>query len=145
MVLAVLPMVELVGVAEGVHDGLEDRLQNLGVAIYTGVAGRLPYFYNTPKLPYICLIFHSYICLIFLGTDHKINCNCLISLPMPYFFTIINMHITILPMAIPVISPMTFENSGLERNQRPIRILLYVRPRVYFPAIYHIERKSEIK
>ena len=35
MVLAVLPMVELVGVAEGVHDGLEDRLQNLGVAIYT--------------------------------------------------------------------------------------------------------------
>ena len=35
MVLAVLPMVELVGVPEGVHDGLEDRLQNLGVAIYT--------------------------------------------------------------------------------------------------------------
>ena len=35
MVLAVLPMVELLGVAEGVHDGLEDRLQNLGVAIYT--------------------------------------------------------------------------------------------------------------
>ena len=35
MVLSVLPMVELVGVAEGVHDGLEDRLQNLGVAIYT--------------------------------------------------------------------------------------------------------------
>jgi len=25
MVLAVLPMVELVGIAEGVHDGLEDR------------------------------------------------------------------------------------------------------------------------
>ena len=37
MVLAVLPMVELVGVAEGVHDGLEDRLQNLGVAIYTKI------------------------------------------------------------------------------------------------------------
>ena len=35
MVLAVLPMVELLGVAEGDHDGLEDRLQNLGVAIYT--------------------------------------------------------------------------------------------------------------
>ena len=35
MVLAVLPMVELVGVAEGAHDGLEDRFQNLGVAIYT--------------------------------------------------------------------------------------------------------------
>ena len=35
MVLAVLPMVELVGVAEGVHDGLEDRFQNLRVAIYT--------------------------------------------------------------------------------------------------------------
>ena len=34
MALAVLPMVELLGVAEGVHDGLEDRLQNLGVAIY---------------------------------------------------------------------------------------------------------------
>ena len=28
-------MVELVGVAEGVHDGLEDRFQNLRVAIYT--------------------------------------------------------------------------------------------------------------
>ena len=35
MVLAVLPMVELLGVAEGVHDGLEDRFQNLGIAIYT--------------------------------------------------------------------------------------------------------------
>ena len=35
MVLAVLPMVELVGVAEGVHDGLEDRFQNFWVAIYT--------------------------------------------------------------------------------------------------------------
>ena len=35
MALAVLPMVELLGVAEGDHDGLEDRLQNLGVAIYT--------------------------------------------------------------------------------------------------------------
>ena len=35
MVLAVLPMVELVGVAEGVHDGLEDRFQNFRVAIYT--------------------------------------------------------------------------------------------------------------
>ena len=29
MVLAVLPMVELVGVTEGVHDGLEDRFQNM--------------------------------------------------------------------------------------------------------------------
>ena len=28
-------MVELVGVAEGVHDGLEDRFQNFRVAIYT--------------------------------------------------------------------------------------------------------------
>ena len=35
MVLAVLPMVELVGIAEGVHDGLEDRFQNFRVAIYT--------------------------------------------------------------------------------------------------------------
>ena len=35
MVLAVLPMVELVEVAEGVHDGLEDRFQEIGVAIYT--------------------------------------------------------------------------------------------------------------
>ena len=35
MILAVLPMVELVEVAEGVHDGLEDRFQEKGVAIYT--------------------------------------------------------------------------------------------------------------
>ena len=35
MALAVLPMVELVGVTEGVHDGLEDRFQNFRVAIYT--------------------------------------------------------------------------------------------------------------
>ena len=35
MVLAVLPMVELVEVAEGVYDGLEDRFQEIGVAIYT--------------------------------------------------------------------------------------------------------------
>ena len=28
MVLAVLPMVELVGIAEGVHDGLKERFQN---------------------------------------------------------------------------------------------------------------------
>ena len=28
-------MVELVEVAEGVHDGLEDRFQEIGVAIYT--------------------------------------------------------------------------------------------------------------
>ena len=35
MILVVLPMVELVGVAEGVHNGLEDRFQNLRVAIYT--------------------------------------------------------------------------------------------------------------
>ena len=35
MVLAVLPMVELVEVAEGVHDGLEDRFQKIGVDIYT--------------------------------------------------------------------------------------------------------------
>ena len=35
MVLAVLPKVGLVGVAEGVHDGLEDRFQNFRVAIYT--------------------------------------------------------------------------------------------------------------
>ena len=35
MVLAVLPMVELVGIAEGVHDGLEERFQNLQVAIYS--------------------------------------------------------------------------------------------------------------
>ena len=35
MVLAVLPMVELVGIADGVHDGLEDRFQNFRVAIYT--------------------------------------------------------------------------------------------------------------
>ena len=35
MVLAVLPMVELVSIAEGVHDDLEDRFQSLRVAIYT--------------------------------------------------------------------------------------------------------------
>ena len=35
MVLAVLPMVELVEVAEGVHDGLEDRFPRMGVDIYT--------------------------------------------------------------------------------------------------------------
>ena len=35
MVLAVLPMVELVKVAEGVHDGLEDRFPKIGVDIYT--------------------------------------------------------------------------------------------------------------
>ena len=35
MVLAVLPMVELVGIAEGVHDGLEERFQNIWVAIYS--------------------------------------------------------------------------------------------------------------
>ena len=35
MVLAVLPMVELVSVGEGVHDGLEDRFQKIGVDIYT--------------------------------------------------------------------------------------------------------------
>ena len=35
MVLAVLPMVELVEVAEGVHDGLEDRFPKIGVDIYT--------------------------------------------------------------------------------------------------------------
>ena len=35
MVLAVLPMVELVGVPEGVHDGLEDRFQNFRVVINT--------------------------------------------------------------------------------------------------------------
>ena len=35
MVLAVLPMVELVEVAEGVHDGLEDWFQQIGVAVYT--------------------------------------------------------------------------------------------------------------
>ena len=35
MVLAVIPMVELVEVAEGVHDGLEDRIPKLGVDIYT--------------------------------------------------------------------------------------------------------------
>ena len=35
MVLAVLPMVELVEVAEGVHDGVEDRFQKIGVDIYT--------------------------------------------------------------------------------------------------------------
>ena len=35
MVLAVLPMVEIVGVAEGVHDSLEDRFQNFQVVIYT--------------------------------------------------------------------------------------------------------------
>ena len=35
MVLAVLPMVELVEVAEGVHDGLEDRFSKIGVDIYT--------------------------------------------------------------------------------------------------------------
>ena len=34
MVLAVLPMVELVEVAEGVHDGLEDRFPKIGVDIY---------------------------------------------------------------------------------------------------------------
>ena len=37
MVLAVLPMVELVGVAEAVHDGLEDRFKNFREAIYTKV------------------------------------------------------------------------------------------------------------
>ena len=35
MVLAVLPMVELVEVAEGVHDGLEDRFPKKMVDIYT--------------------------------------------------------------------------------------------------------------
>ena len=35
MVLAVLPMVELVEVAEGVHDCLEDRFPKIGVNIYT--------------------------------------------------------------------------------------------------------------
>ena len=35
MVLAVLPMVELVKVAEVVHDGLEDRFPKIGVDIYT--------------------------------------------------------------------------------------------------------------
>ena len=35
MVLVVLPMVELVEVAEGVHDGLEDRFPKIGVDIYT--------------------------------------------------------------------------------------------------------------
>ena len=35
MVLAVLPMVELVEVAEGVHDGLEDRFPKIGEDIYT--------------------------------------------------------------------------------------------------------------
>ena len=35
MVLAVLPMVELVEVAEGVHDGVEDQFQKIGVDIYT--------------------------------------------------------------------------------------------------------------
>ena len=35
MVLAVLLMVELVGVAEGVHDGPEDRFQEIRVAIHT--------------------------------------------------------------------------------------------------------------
>ena len=35
MVLAVLPMVELVGVAEGVHECQEDMFQNFWVAIYT--------------------------------------------------------------------------------------------------------------
>ena len=35
MVLAVLSMVELVGVGEGVHDGLKDRFQKEGVDIYT--------------------------------------------------------------------------------------------------------------
>ena len=35
MVLAVLTMVELVEVAEGVHDGLEDRFPKTGVDIYT--------------------------------------------------------------------------------------------------------------
>ena len=35
MVLAVLPMVELVEVAEGVHDGLEDQFPKIGVDIYT--------------------------------------------------------------------------------------------------------------
>ena len=35
IVLAVLPMVELVEVAEGIHDGLEDRFPKIGVDIYT--------------------------------------------------------------------------------------------------------------
>ena len=35
MVLAVLPMIELVEVAEGVHDGLEDQFPKIGVDIYT--------------------------------------------------------------------------------------------------------------
>ena len=35
MVLAVLPMVELGEVAEGVYDGLEDRFPKKGVDIYT--------------------------------------------------------------------------------------------------------------
>ena len=34
MVLAVLPMVELVEVAEGVHDGVEDRFSKIGVDIH---------------------------------------------------------------------------------------------------------------
>ena len=35
MVLAVLPMVELVEVVEGVHDGLEDQFPKIKVDIYT--------------------------------------------------------------------------------------------------------------
>ena len=35
MVLAVLPIAELFEVAEGVHDGLEDRFLKIGVDIYT--------------------------------------------------------------------------------------------------------------
>ena len=35
MVLALLPMVELVEVAEGVNDGLEDQFPKIGVGNYT--------------------------------------------------------------------------------------------------------------
>ena len=35
MALAALPMVELVEVAEGIHDGLEDRFPKIGLDIYT--------------------------------------------------------------------------------------------------------------
>ena len=35
MVVAVLPMVELFEVAKGVHDGPEDRFQEIRVAIHT--------------------------------------------------------------------------------------------------------------
>ena len=42
MVLAVLPMVELVGVAEGVHDSLEDRFQIFQVNMSTPSTSRTP-------------------------------------------------------------------------------------------------------